>query len=71
MSNSTLGDNGDQTGPYFIYQVRLNFTMSIFAKPLMELNHVWHDDRYVSKMLRSIILTPAGDIKVKVTHLEF
>ena len=45
--------------------------MSVFAKPLMDLIHVWHGDRYWSKMLYCTIPILVYDLKVKVTDLEF
>ena len=36
----------------------------------MNLIHVWHDDRYWSKIVRSTIFTPVCDLKVKVTDLK-
>ena len=46
------------------------FTMSVFAKSLMDLIHVWHDDRFRSKILSSTTPTPVNDLKGKVTDLE-
>ena len=40
--------------------------IAVFAKPLMDLIHVWHYDRNLSKILRSTIPTPVHD-QVKVT----
>ena len=36
----------------------------------MDLLYIWHDDRYWSKILFSIISTPTYDQKVKVTDLK-
>ena len=36
---------------------------------MMDLVHVWYDDRYRSKILHSTIPTPIHDLKVKVTDL--
>ena len=47
------------------------FRTSLFPKPLMDLVHIWCDDRYGSKILRNTIPTPANDLKVIVTDLEF
>ena len=41
------------------------FRTSLFPNPMMDLVHVWYDDRYWSK-----IHTPIHDLKVKVTDLE-
>ena len=46
------------------------FTMSCFAKPLVDLIHVWHGDRKLSKILRGTIPISVHDLKVKVTELE-
>ena len=37
---------------------------------MMDLVHVWYDNRYWSKILHSTIPTPTYDLKVKVTDLE-
>ena len=47
-----------------------DFRTSLFPNPLMDLVHVWCDDRYWFKILHSAILTPIPDFKVKVTDLE-
>ena len=46
------------------------FRTSLFPDPMMDLVHVWYDDRYWSKILFSTIPTPIHDLKVKVTDLE-
>ena len=46
------------------------FRTSLFPNPLMDLVHVWYDDRYWSKILHSAIPTPIHDFKVKITDLE-
>ena len=46
------------------------FRTSLFSNSLMDLVHVWCDDRYWSKILHSAIPTPIHDFKVKVTDLE-
>ena len=46
------------------------FRTSLFPNPLMDLVHVWSDDRYWSKILHSAIPTPIHDFKVKVTDLD-
>ena len=46
------------------------FRTSLFPNPLMDLFHVWYDDRYWSKILHSAIPTPTHVFKVKVTDLE-
>ena len=44
------------------------FTVSVFAKPLIDLIHVLHGYRNVSKSLRGAISIPGYDIYVKDTH---
>ena len=39
--------------------------MSVLAKDMI---HVWHGDRYWSKILGSTIPIPVYDLKVKVTN---
>ena len=46
------------------------FRTSLFPNPMMDLVHVWFDDRYWSKILHSTIPTPIHDLKVKVTDLQ-
>ena len=46
------------------------FRTSLFPNPMMDLVHVWYDDRYWSKILCGTIHTPIHDLKVKVTDLE-
>ena len=46
------------------------FRTSLFPNPLMDLVHIWCDDRYWSKILHSAISTPIHDFKVKVMDLE-
>ena len=46
------------------------FRTSLFPNSMMDLVHVWCDDRYWSKLLHSAITTPIHDFKVKVTDLE-
>ena len=46
------------------------FRISLFPNPLMDLVHVWCDDRYWTKILHSAIPTPIHDFKVKVMDLE-
>ena len=46
------------------------FRISLFPNPLMDLFHVWYDNRYWFKMLLSTISTTMDDLKVKVTDLE-
>ena len=36
----------------------------------MDLLHIWHEDRYWSKILFGIIPSPAYDLEFKVTDLE-
>ena len=45
----------------------LNFLQfQFFAKPSVDLIHVWQDDRTLSKILRNAIPVPVYDLKVKV-----
>ena len=46
------------------------FRTSLFPNPMMDLVHVWYDDRYWSKLLFITVPTPIHDLKVKVTDLE-
>ena len=46
------------------------FRTSLFPNPMMDLVHVWYDDRYWSKILHSTIPIPIHDLKVKVKDLE-
>ena len=43
----------------------------LFPDPIMDLVHVWYDDKYWSKILLGTIPTPVHDLKVKVTDLNF
>ena len=43
---------------------------SLFPNPVMDLVHVWYDDRYWSKILLGTIPTLVVYLKVKVTNLE-
>ena len=43
----------------------LRFRISLFPNPLMDLVHVWCDDRYWSKILHSAIPTPILDFVLK------
>ena len=47
------------------------FKTSLFLKSVVYLLHVWHDDRYWSKILCSMIPNHVYDLKVKGTDLEF
>ena len=47
------------------------FRTSLFPNPVMDLVHIWYDDRYWSKILRSIISIRLHDLKVKVMDLVF
>ena len=47
------------------------FGTSFFPNPVMDLIHVWYDDRYWAKLLLGTIPTPVNDPKVNVTDLEF
>ena len=55
--------------PICLHQIA--FGTSVFPNPVMDLIHVWYDDRYWAKILLSTIPTPVNDPKVKVTDLEF
>ena len=46
------------------------FRTSLFPNPMMDLVHVWYDDRYWFKILHSTIPTSIHDLKVKVTDIE-
>ena len=37
----------------------------------MDFIHLWHDDRALSKILRSTVPIPVHGLKVKVTDFEF
>ena len=45
----------------FKFELKL-FTVSVFAKPLMALIHVWHSDRNLCKLLRGTIPPPGYDL---------
>ena len=45
--------------------------MSFFCEALLDLIHVWHDDRNWSKILYGTIANPVHGLYVKVTDLEF
>ena len=47
------------------------FKTSLFPNLIIDLIHLWCDDTYWSKILRSTIPTTLGHVKVKVTDLEF
>ena len=47
------------------------FRTSLFPNPMMDLVHIWYDDRYWSKILHSTIPTPIHDLKVMVTDRTF
>ena len=47
------------------------FKTSLFPNLITDLIHLWYDDTYWSKILRSTITTILGYMKVKVTDLEF
>ena len=47
------------------------FKTSLFHNLITDLIHLWYDDTYWSKILRSTIPTTLGYVKVKVTDLEF
>ena len=47
------------------------FRTLLFPNPVMDLVHVWYDDRCWSKILCSTIPNPVHDFEVKVTDLEF
>ena len=47
------------------------FKTSLFPNLITDSNHLWYDDTYWSKILRSTIPTTLGHVKVKVTDLEF
>ena len=47
------------------------FKTSLFPNLITDLIHLWYDDTYWSKILRSTIPTTLSHVKVKVTDLEF
>ena len=47
------------------------FKASLFPNLITDLIHLWYDDTYWSKILRSVIPTTLGHVRVKVTDLEF
>ena len=47
------------------------FKISLFPNLITILIHLWYDNTYWSKILRSTIPTTLGHVKVKVTDLEF
>ena len=47
------------------------FKASLFPNLITDLIHLWYDDTYWSKILRSTILPTLGHAKVKVTDLEY
>ena len=47
------------------------FKTSLFLTLITDLIHLWYDDTYWSKILRSTIPTTQGHVKVKLTDLEF
>ena len=48
-----------------------DFRTSLFPNPMMDLVHVWFDDRYWSKSFWGTIPTHIHDFKVKVRDSEF
>ena len=44
--------------PQMLKGLRLSFRTSLFPNLMMDLNPVWYDDRYWSKMLRGTISNP-------------
>ena len=46
------------------------FNTSLFPNLITDLIHLWYDDTYWSKILRSTIPTTLGLVKGKVTYLE-
>ena len=47
------------------------FKTSLFPNLITDLIHLWYDDTYWCKILRSTIPTTLGHVKVRVTDLEF
>ena len=47
------------------------FKSSLFPNLITDFIHLWYDDTYWSKILRSTIPTTLGDVNVKVTDYEF
>ena len=57
--------------PYITLRSRSQvFRTSLFPNPMMDLVHIWCDDRYWSTILHSAISTSIHHFKVKVTDLE-
>ena len=51
--------------------IAIFYNFNFFLKPSMDFIHSWHDDRALSKILRSTIPIPLHGLKVKVTDFEF
>ena len=47
------------------------FKTSLFPNLITDLIHLWYDDTYWTKILRSTIPNPLGHVMVTVTNLEF
>ena len=45
------------------------FKTSLFPNLITDLIHLWYDDTYWSRLLRSTIPTTLGHVKVKVTEV--
>ena len=60
-----------QTSNFYIKVLCYFFTISVFCKPSVDLNHVWHDDQTLSKILRRAIPSPSqySDLKVSCLRL--
>ena len=48
-----------------------DFKTTLFPNLITDLIHLWNDNTYWSKILRSTIPTTLDHVKVKVTDLEF
>ena len=54
----------------FMFYIKV-FRTPLFLNPVVYLFHVWHDDRYWSKILCSTIPNPIYDYKVTVTEFLY
>ena len=55
--------------------MKFKFYINVFKKlsfpnSMMDMVHIWYDDRYWSKVLFSTIPTPACGLKIKVVELQ-
>ena len=64
-------DQGHGLGIFMLKFYVKVFRTSLFPNLVMDLVHMWYDDRYWSKLLCSTITIPLHSLKVKVTDLDF